>query len=371
MKREFSAPRPNWKSKLADDGVTYHTINNEPYWDESVAYRFELKEIDRIEHATNALHELAIHCIEEIIDRDWFSEMGLSKRARELVIKSWNNDEFDELSVFGRFDFAYDNCELKLLEYNADTPTSLPEAAVTQWKWLEEIHPRFDQFNSIHERLISRWKQLGIHDLHLSCLRESEEDYGNVRYMADVAEQAGVHTKLLFVEDIGWSREQNRFVDTENEYVTNLFKLYPWEWMLSDEFGDRVEAMRVIEPAWKMLLSNKALLAIMWRVAPNHENLLETTLDPMDGTCIRKPTLSREGNNIALLENGQTRLETEGPYGGKFVYQRLASIPNCDRNFPVLGSWIIGEEAAGMGVRESSTPITDNLSRFVPHYIAP
>ena len=55
----------------------------------------------------------------------------------------------------------------KLLEYNADTPTSMFEAAVFQWTWLEQaierniIPKRADQFNSIHERLIEAWKKLG------------------------------------------------------------------------------------------------------------------------------------------------------------------------------------------------------------------
>lgn len=370
MKRETVTPRTDWQAKLEEAGVDYHTANGEPYWNESAAYRFTLPEINRIEAATNTLQELAIAAIEDVLARDRFTEMGISQAATALIRASWNNPQFDELSVFGRFDLAYDGTELKLLEYNADTPTGLPEAAVAQWYWLEETHKGFDQFNSIHEKLIARWKRLvGLTFLHISCLKDTAEDYGNARYMGDVAQQAGIGSEFIFVEDIGWDSASRTFLDRRGCTIRNLFKLYPWEWMIQDEFGDRTQAMRIIEPAWKMLLSNKAILPIMWSIAPNHENLLEASFSPLSGAQVRKPTLSREGANIAVFQGDKKMAETPGPYKGKQIYQRLASIPNMDGNFPILGSWIIGEEACGMGIRESSTPITDNLSRFVPHYI--
>lgn len=369
MNREILEPRKNWRVELETQGVDYHTVEDIPYWNESACYVFTLSEINRIESATNALHELAIAAVENIIEKHRFFEMGIDDRATSLILHSWNNPNFDELSVFGRFDLAYDGQELKMLEYNADTPTSLPEAAVCQWKWLEEVRPDKDQFNSIHEKLIERWKKVGLKHLHLSCLKDTSEDYGNVRYMADVAEQAGIKTKFLFIEDIGWDNKTTRFIDLEGQPIFNLFKLYPWEWMISDVFADKIEAARFIEPAWKMLLSNKAILAIMWDLAPNHPNLLEASLSPISGSHISKPTLSREGANISIFNDGVFAGGTDGPYKGKQVYQRLASIPNFNGNYPVLGSWIIGEEAAGMSVRESDTPITGNLSRFVPHYI--
>lgn len=372
MNREIVVPRPDWKAKLEKLGIGYHTVGGVPYWNEGVAYRFSLDEINRIEAATNTLHELAIAAVEDIIAKDRFEEMGIGARARKLITDSWNNPTFGELSVFGRFDLAYDGRELKMLEYNADTPTSLPEAAVAQWDWLEETHKGCDQFNSIHEKLIERWKRMGINRrLYMSCMQESEEDFGNVGYMADVATQAGINTAFIFVEDIGWDERTKRFVETTGAPIAQLFKLYPWEWLIADEFGDRIEAVRVIEPAWKMLLSNKGILAIMWSIAPNHSNLLEASFDDkVEGVSIKKPTLSREGSNISVVRGKDELAATDGPYGGgKFVYQRLASIPNMDGHYPVLGSWIIGEEAAGLGIRESDTPITGNLSQFVPHYI--
>jgi glutathionylspermidine synthase len=62
--------------------------------------------------------------------------------------------------------------------------------------------------------------------------------------------------------------------------------------------------------------------------------------------------------------------KTEGQYGAEgFIYQELCTLPNFSDNYPVIGSWIIGQEAAGIGIREANTLITDNKSRFVPHLI--
>ena len=124
-----------------------------------------------------------------------------------------------------------------------------------------------------------------------------------------------------------------------------------------------------IEPIWKMLWSNKALLPILWQLYPNHPNLLPSYFEPNSTSYVKKPKLSREGANIQIVQNNQIVTNTAGNYGAEgFIYQDLAHIPNIDGNYPVIGSWIIGGEAAGMGIRESNTIITNNTSRFVPHY---
>jgi glutathionylspermidine synthase len=85
----------------------------------------------------------------------------------------------------------------------------------------------------------------------------------------------------------------------------------------------------------------------------------------------RKPLLSREGANIDLVRAGDLLSRTEGEYGEEgFIYQALFELPVYDGNHPVIGSWIIGQEPAGIGIRESAGLVTDNLSRFVPHWIA-
>jgi glutathionylspermidine synthase-like protein len=223
-------------------------------------------------------------------------------------------------AIYGRFDLAYDGKNPpKLLEYNADTSTSLLEAAVVQWYWLQDVFPKADQFNSIHERLVAKWKELKDYlkmPLYLTNM-DTTEDTITVAYMRDTAEQAGLTCKSILVEEIGWDQDQNYFVDLDLKPIRSLFKLYPWEWLLADEFGEHTlmtyGETQWVEPIWKMVLSNKGILAILWEMHPNHPNLLETYFDSPRwmSTYAKKPLLAREGANITLTTSSGTVGPTE------------------------------------------------------------
>ena len=159
-----------------------------------------------------------------------------------------------------------------MLEYNADTPTSLLEAAVVQWHWLQDVSPHLDQFNSIHERLIAGWKDLQRHlppIVHFTAI-DDVEDGLTVTYLRETSEAAGVRTIGLPIQQVGWNGE--RFVGEEHEPIRALFKLYPWEWLLNEEFGRHIapSGARFLEPAWKMILSNKGILPILWELHDGH-----------------------------------------------------------------------------------------------------
>jgi glutathionylspermidine synthase len=194
-----------------------------------------------------------------------------------------------------------------------------------------------------------------------------------VLYLRDTCEQAGVQTLGVHIEDIGWDQQRRRFVDLENRAIARCFKLYPWEWLWEEEFRVhlREDPMQWIEPAWKMLLSNKGLLPVLWELFPGHPNLLPSfrTPAPLGDTYIRKPLLGREGCNATWIERGQVVEETAGGYGDEgFVFQALSPSPNFAGHTPVFGVWIVDHEAAGLGIREDTRRITGNLSRFVPHF---
>ena len=373
MERLCLTPRENWQEKVAELGMLYHTIDGEVYWDESACYRFTSAEIDTLDLAAIELNRLCVEAAERIIRENLFSRLRIPDQMIPLICHSW---ELDEPSMYGRFDLAYDGTSPpKLLEYNADTPTALLEASVIQWYWLQERFPRADQFNSIHEKLIASWKDWPYLDrgtLHFACAADSAEDLGNLEYVRDTAIQGGFTTKQLFMEEIGWERNRRCFVDLDNEPIQAMFKLYPWEWLAEEEFGPYlVQApLRMIEPAWKMLLSNKGILPILWEMFPNHPNLLEASCDdrPLGGDYVMKPLLSREGSNLLIRRKGEW-IGSSGTYGAEgHIYQRYVPLPNFDGNYPVIGSWIIGGESAGMGIREDRTEITTNTSRFIPHY---
>ena len=95
-------------------------------------------------------------------------------------------------------------------------------------------------------------------------------------YLEETARQAGIRTKAIAIGDIGWNARAGQFRDLEEEVIGNVFALYPWEWLLG-EYPDallRVQGEAIwMEPIWKMLWSNKALLAILWELFPRHPNL--------------------------------------------------------------------------------------------------
>ncbi|MCA1582735.1 MAG: glutathionylspermidine synthase family protein [Acidobacteria bacterium] len=372
MRRVASEPRRNWQSKVEELGLSFHTPE-QPYWYESAHYVLSAREVDVLEKATNRLHQMCLAAAGHVIEKRRYSELGIPGDVRELIERSW---EDDTPSIYGRFDFSYDGSSPpKLLEYNADTPTALYEAAVIQWKWLEEVFEGKDQFNSIHERLVATWKELKGYlrgePLYFASLDDAE-DIVTVTYLRDTAKSAGIATDQILVSKIGWDRGNRLFVDEALKPMEAVFKLYPWEWMLEEDFGDMLLGDRKtqwIEPAWKVILSSKGILPILWELNPGDPNLLEASFSKGKLTrYVQKPLFSREGSNVTLYDERGIFAETGGDYGkGESVYQALAPLPEFDGQHPVIGSWIIGQEAAGIGIRESEGPITDNRSRFVPH----
>jgi glutathionylspermidine synthase/DNA gyrase inhibitor GyrI len=360
--------------------MSFHTVDGQPYWNEAAAYRFEPEEIEALEAATNELHALCLSAVDKVIQSKKLDRLGISDSAHAVITQSW---ERKQQGIYGRFDLAYDGQNPpKLLEYNADTPTSLLEAAVIQWHWLQEVEPKADQFNSMWEGLIDTWRILSRNGslkgqkLHFASVNAAE-DLMTTAVLMDTAQEAGLEVSFLDMGQIGWDHRLERFVDRELKPIDVLFKLYPWEWVLSDTFGplalSSYDETQWIEPIWKMVLSNKAILAVLWEMFPDHPNLLPAYLDgPHDLTeYVRKPILGREGANVSIFLDGE-ELNNAGPYEkGPYVYQGYAPLANFDGNHAVIGSWVIGGVARGIGVRESDGPITEDLARFVPHYFWP
>ena len=377
MKRLDMVPRPDWPQKMEALGFGFHSIDG-IYWDERACYEFTSAEIDALESATDELHGMCIGAAGHVIETGNYEKFAIPAEWIPAIERSWNDDE---ARFFGRFDFSWDGRGApKMLEYNADTPTSLIEASVAQWYWLQDVilpgKPRADQFNSLHEKMIERWKEI-VEELpgktvHFTCVADSEEDIGNLDYLRDVATQGGVDAKFIDIGDIGWDAVAKVFADTENHEITTLFKLYPWEWMAREAFGMNLinSRLRTIEPPWKMLLSNKAILPVLWELNPGHPNLLASFFEPQKFATdfVKKPILSREGANVTITTD-KGEIAIPGEYGAEgFIYQAYHPLPVYDGSHTVIGSWIIGDEAAGIGIREDESPVTKNTSRFLPHY---
>ncbi|MFF8999001.1 glutathionylspermidine synthase family protein [Streptomyces achromogenes] len=393
MERRTTTPRPGWQQTVEAQGLIYPLTRHpddslRPYWDESAYYVFSLEEVEALEDTVAELHRMCLAAADHIVAEDRLADLGITDaRVAAAVTESWHR-RAELPSLYGRFDLRYDGTgPAKLLEYNADTPTSLVEAASPQWFWMEERFPGADQWNSLHERLVEAWRAQAallppgapLHFAH-SAADELGEDLMTVAYLKETAEQAGLTTDWLAMEEIGWDSLSGRFVDNRLRFIRGIFKLYPWEWLTTDSFGPHVldtldngggtGSTLWIEPAWKMLLSNKALLAILWELYPGHPSLLPAYLDgPRDLATttgyVAKPLLGREGAGITVHDPGAPPAPREDPC----CYQQLAPLPAFDGNRVVLGTWVVAGEPAGLGIRESTGLITDEYARFLPHVI--
>jgi glutathionylspermidine synthase len=381
VKRITQTPRPDWRRTVESQGLVYCTTTGtdgteRPYWNESAAYTFDEWEILHLESVTENLWDMCRIAIPRILAGE-YGNFGLSDEAMEACRRSWEADPF---SLYGRFDLRYDGeGPAQMFELNGDTPTGLVEAGVAQWYWLQDRHPELDQWNSLHERLVGRWRDLAkqTHLLHLAhdTTDTSGEEWMTLTYLAGCAQEAGLVTVPLTMAEIGWDWSTRDFVDAEGRVIRNIFKLYPSENMLDEEFGEHFLShggTRWIEPLWKVLLSNKMLLVALWDQFPGHENLIPAYADKPWGmeSWIEKPLHGREGDGMRWTVNGTQSSSPAQNYGPEgHIFQQWAPPPNFGGNYPVLGSWIVGGKPAGLGIRESDSEVTDYWARFVPHFI--
>lgn len=395
MQRKTIAPRARWQAQAEAVGFDFHTINGETYWDESAYYQFTLQQIENdIEDPTVELHEMAISLVDDIVKSEQLlSQLDVPQRYWDYVAASWRNQD---PHLYGRMDLVYSGSgPAKLLELNYDTPTSLFETGYFQWLWLEQqieagqLPTNTDQFNSLQDKLEQAFKTSPfISPMHFTSVLESTEDKGTVHYLMDIAAQSGFDVKYIPLEHMG--EYNGQFVDEDDTEIAALFKLYPWEFMLREDFGHvlTTSQTQMIEPPWKMLLSNKGILPLLWQRYTNHPNLLPAFFEPnsenaanrppVEPGWVRKPLFSREGANVELVtEQGQS-VSSAGEYGDiATIRQALCPLPCFERpthegtqqTFPVIGSWVVGHEAAGMSIREDNSLITKDSSRFVPHII--
>lgn len=370
MQRLNIKPRNNWEDKIKEQGFLYY----KDYYNEQAAYKFTSSEVDAIESATAEIFDMCLKVVEYVIDRELWEEFFIAEKYADLIKWSWKEDM---MSFYGRLDLAYNGKDIKLLEFNADTPTSLLEASVVQWYWLQDYDKTKDQFNSIHEKLVAHMKVCKPYflngSLYFSCVNNSYEDFITVKYLQDVADQASIKNDFIYIEDVSLN-QQNEFCTKEGNLIKNIFKLYPYEWLFNEEFGDALLSTKDqcywIEPAYKAILSNKMLLKYLYYLYPNSKYILPCEYSkPITNNYVKKPVYSREGANIKIIKNNYTIAESHGEYGEEgFLYQEYFEVPKFDNMTPIIGSWLIGGVAAGMGIRESNSLITDNMAKFCPHF---
>lgn len=383
--RKVSLPqRQNWQRDFEESHWSFHSVDGK-YWLEDTTYLLTRKEFQTVMNATQHVHDLCLELIEKVLqsgDSRWFA---FPDWVWSDIERSWRDKDF---SLYGRFDINYNGMGTpKFYEYNADTATSILETGMAQSLWHKAIAAPlgYTAANNLEEALVQRFKEWKVHQrqsnqsdfLHLISSSVSLEDFENVQYLQRIAQKAGVHTKLEWVESIQIDHAQRKIYDADHEEIQSFFKLYPWEWMIEEDVYPAIQGCSILEPKWKMLLSNKGLWAALWHYFPECEFLIPTFLTEEEmkahsNNYVRKPFFSREGANIQIMKEGSIIEETPGMYGEEgYIYQQFTPLPKYDNHYTLIGSWVVGNSPAGIMVREDVSLVTKDSAFFASCAVEP
>ena len=292
----------------------------------------------------------------------------------ERICESWNRDE---LSLYGRFDFCLTR-KVFLVFWNLMQirlhPCSKRQSFSGSGK--KNVFLNVTNITVFMKVWFNRGKIYSTgSNIHFVGALDDHEDTGTLQYLASTAMEAGYSTRVLDINSM--NLQDGLFYDPSGECIQKCFKLYPWEWMIDESPDGCLAQVEWLEPIWKLVMSNKAILSILYELFPDSPYVLPCYLSrPQQGVFCKKPVFSREGHNVSVVDIRQWEehallKETEGDYNtGAYVYQEYVKPVAYSGRYPVIGSWIVGGEPAGIGIRENRTEITDNLSEFVPHIIS-
>lgn len=377
------------KDYLDSIGFSWHTDQDgSDYISDSLVCVKE-SEADSYYRAVNELYDMFIAAAQEVIDKNRFDELGIPFNLVDAIKMSWENEVHWHL--YGRFDLAggLDGKPIKLIEFNADTPTALFESAILQWAILKQNNQDESlQFNSIYESLMDNFKRLVTLDedpqsfgefyqgwkILFSSVAGNKEEEITTKLLEHIAKEAGFQTNFSYVDEVEFG-EEGIFKNGENyEY---WFKLIPWEDIAIEE-GELAMLLTqimknrkaiILNPAYTLLFQSKGILKILWELYPNHPLLLETKDEPLEGKAyVRKPVFGREGANVSVVKEGKVLQENVGPYGNnKFIYQEYFEFNSYESEYYQAGVFF-AYEGCGLGFRKGGL-VLDNASKFLGHII--
>jgi len=350
-------------------------------------------ESDAYYQTANRLYERFVAAGEYVLRNNLLDSLAIPRNLHEMIRLTWEDDQ--QLHLFGRFDFAggIGGLPIKLMEFNADTPTSLPETAIIQWGQLEANGiPDDQQFNFVFEALTENFRRLRQLNpdrapaILFSTLEGAPEDDNNVALLSEAAREAGFETEFRYIHEIVFSEIEGIFaVDANGKHRSYpfWFKLVPWEYIAQDEPDlceiltkiVRRDAAIILNPAYTMLFQSKGILKYLWELFPDDPAILEATFkEPIGRTdfpFVQKVFFGREGSNVSLHD--AIGLPTEvrnGDYNKQpNIYQALADLAQDESGQYYQAGVFFAYEACGLGFRRSPRRIIDNGAQFVGHLV--
>lgn len=350
------------------------------YWNESKYYVFEKKEMEILKKATDDLVEMSYKTCEYIIENDLLDALRIPEKFHNIVKKTFYNSP---QRFLGRFDFAFIDNQVKLLEYNADTPVSHLESGKIIPKWEMDKFGTKNSYNTIEENLIDFFIMYKDEHFHFATSKTHLEDSYNTHYLVDIARKQGV--KVHFIDIIDIYYDDNNIYDKNGLIIKYLYKLQPWEHIMNDDmkFTDVLiksldeERLEIFENIWNMMISNKAFLVFIKELFPDSPYLLNASFNEDDMTTdkyIKKPMLEREGVGIEYIENNElvskNELDGKSIFKNNFIiYQEFTDLPKFEDKYMVIGSWVVNDKFSGILIREDENIITTENCQFIPYIV--
>jgi len=377
---------------LEELGFTWHTDSDGSKYVSDELVQISQDEAEAYYEATNAIYDMYVEAAEYVIKNELFFELGIPFNLVDIIKKSWDNDV--HWHIYGRFDLAggIDDKPIKLIEFNADTPTGLFETALLQWAILK--HNEMDeekQFNNVYEAISNNFKRLiTLFDdtdnfnerydgwkILFSSMDGNDEEEATTRLLQQIATDAGFNTSFEYLGNVQFN--ENGILDAHDNSYEYWFKLYPWEDIAHDEpelattISNIISNQKaiILNPAYTLLFQSKGMLKILSDLFPDSPYLLKTSFEPLEGIKqVEKTVFGREGANTKIIDSkGSVLEEVEGPYGNyKKVYQEYVEFPKDLRGAKYQAGIFFAYEACGMSFRKGGE-IMNNMSKFVGHVI--
>ncbi len=350
------------------------------------------QECNAYQSACTELYKMYEQAAQYVIDNNLWRDLGIPSNAIEIIKYSWNQRHRLQ-HLYGRFDIAgvIDGKQAKLIEFNADTATVMPETAVIQKEMLAQSHIKTSsQFNNLFDGLTDKFKQI----LNANPNKEASillsdlghiEDELNLDIIDEAAEEAGFLVEIASLSDVHFSKEEGICLQVgEDEFMQFdfWFKLVPWEWIayeepeLLDILTEIVkkEMCVILNPAYTLIFQSKAIMKILWDLFPNHPLLLRTTNSKssmLGKPFVEKVIFGREGENISCYnEQGRVLYKNGGDFGNyPNIYQEYYELPQDeDGDYYQAGMYFTYKPIA-LSYRRRDGLVTDTDSEFIGHFI--
>jgi len=373
-------------------GFTWHTDTDGTKYVDDALVQITQEEAEAYYTATNEIYDMYVEAAEYVIENDLFFDLGIPFNLVDMIKKSWESDV--HWHIYGRFDLAggIDGQPIKLIEFNADTPTSLFETALLQWALLKENDmDDSKQFNDVYDAIKNNFKRLiTLFDdtdefdknydgwkILFSSVDGNDEEEATTKLLQQIATDAGFNTHFEYLGNIEF--DGDGIYDAEGIKYEYFFKLYPWEDIATDEnelattltsIMQNQKAI-ILNPAYTLLFQSKGMLKVLSDLFADSPYILKCDYEPLEAVKqVEKTVFGREGANTKIIApNGDIVSEIDGEYDNyKKVYQEYVEFPKDKDGAKYQAGVFFAYEACGLSFRKGGE-ILDNMSKFVGHSI--